>query len=329
MKNGKLSIGIIGCGAIACSRHIPEIAVNPDVGYLTLSSASEKSVTEEAAKYKVKEYFYGENGWKNIINNPDVDGIIVCSPNTLHAEQTISALNAGKHVLVEKPMAVSLKETYQMKEAALQNNKILLVAHHRRHQNCYIFGKFLLDSGFLGRIYSVSCKLKQPGPIEWAPHAVWFYKEGGGVMLDIGIHMADTLIWYCQEKCTDVVAVTCESKTPWEQAKCLIKMESGCIASIDVAWGVFHPEKSVKIYCEKGIMVVDEYNEKPVQLFFYGSEKTFGTFTIAEESKNTTGEPKLPVDDFFINCIKKNDLQRDRLNEHIDAMEIVLKAIAS
>jgi len=132
----------------------------------------------------------------------------------LHAEQTVSALNAGKHVLVEKPMAISMKETHQMKDAALRNNKILLVAHHRRHQNCYVFGKYLLDSGLLGRIYSISCELKQPGPIEWAPHATWFYGEGGGVILDIGIHMVDTLVWYCRDTYTDVAVVTCESQIP-------------------------------------------------------------------------------------------------------------------
>jgi predicted dehydrogenase len=329
MKEKKISIGIIGCGNIAKARHIPEIIENPDVGEVFLASVNEKNIIELAKKYQIKNYFIGENAWEDLIKIPEIDGVIICTNNNLHAPIAIKSLNNGKHVLVEKPIAITLDEVESMNKAAENNQKILLVAHHRRHQSCYALGKTILESGFLGKIFSISLELKQPGPIEWAPNSKWFFqnpKQGGGVVFDLGIHMMDLLVWYTNDTCSDIYAVINQSGTPYEQAKILMKMNSDCSAVVEVAWGIFNPEKRVKVYCEKGVMMIDEYNEKGIQLFNYPPNRSIAEFNFIEYNKNSVGNPKFGVDDHFINCIINNDLQRTRLIEHLNAFKIVLKA---
>src|SRR5947209_2883729 len=98
--------GIIGCGAIAQRRHIPECVANPDSKLVALADPVAERVAELAAKYSAKGYA----DYLELLKNPDIDAVVVAGPNSLHAKQTIDALNAGKHVLCEKPMATTRED---------------------------------------------------------------------------------------------------------------------------------------------------------------------------------------------------------------------------
>ena len=123
-----VKIGVIGCGKIAQTRHLPEYATNPHaklVGYY--DKIRERSV-QMAELYggKVYETYY------DMINDPEIDAVSICVENRNHAEITNAALYAGKHVLVEKPMAVTLAECESMVAAAEFNGKHLMVGHNMR-----------------------------------------------------------------------------------------------------------------------------------------------------------------------------------------------------
>lgn len=330
MKDDKLRVAVIGCGMIARARHIPEMMENPEVAEIILADVNERAVHELAKQYEIKRCVVGEDAWKRVFQMRDVDAVIICTPNSTHGPISVAALNAGKHVLVEKPMAVSREEAMQMQEAAYANEKLLLVAHHRRHQNCYVMGKTILASGLLGSIISITAEHKQPGPIEWAPDSNWFFSDhmaGGGVMMDLGIHMADVVCWYCDDEVIETKATVCKLGTPYEQSKAIVKMKSGLVANIDVAWGIMKPEKRIKVYCEKGVMVVDEYHKNGVQAYIYSPHRAHIKFDIADHKMNLVGNPKFGLDDYFIRCIKSYDMQRERLMEHINALNIVLNSI--
>ena len=121
-------IGIIGCGKIAQVRHIPEYAENKDaklLGYYDINLARAQSLAET----------YGGTAYatvEELLANPEIDAVSVCAANFAHAELTIAALKAGKHVLCEKPMAITLAECEAMVAAAKEAGKFLMIGHNQR-----------------------------------------------------------------------------------------------------------------------------------------------------------------------------------------------------
>ena len=106
--------GIIGCGAIGQRRHIPECHANPHSIVAALCDPNEQRVTDLAAKYGSVPY----TDYKKMLKEADIDAVVVCGPNSVHASQSIDALKAGKHVLCEKPMATSRADAKKMLDAA-------------------------------------------------------------------------------------------------------------------------------------------------------------------------------------------------------------------
>ena len=104
-------IGIIGCGKIAQVRHLPEYAANPDVQIAALTDLNEERTRELASRYGAKAYASAVE----LLADPSIDAVSICSANNSHAEMTIAALKAGKHVLCEKPMATTLEDCEAMR----------------------------------------------------------------------------------------------------------------------------------------------------------------------------------------------------------------------
>src|SRR5689334_12205379 len=96
--------GVIGCGAIGQRRHIPEIAANKNAVLAALCDINEGRVQEVAEKYKVEQTF---TDYRDMLKSVELDAVVIGTPNYLHAPQAIDSLKAGKHVLVEKPMATT------------------------------------------------------------------------------------------------------------------------------------------------------------------------------------------------------------------------------
>lgn len=147
--NKKVKFAIIGCGRIA-QRHAEHIA---KMGILTavcdLDSDKAKSLS---GKYQAKAYSHIDELLSNEI---EVDVISICTPNGLHAEHTIKALNAGFHVLCEKPMAINVNDCGEMIKAAEKNNRRLFAIKQNRFNPPVVAIKDAIDKGALGKIYSV------------------------------------------------------------------------------------------------------------------------------------------------------------------------------
>ena len=138
-----IRIGIIGCGKIAQVRHLPEYAANPHVelaGYYDLNT---QRAQEMAAQYGGKVY----DSYFDLLNDPSIDAVSICVENRSHAEITTYALYAGKHVLCEKPMAVTLAECESMVAAAERNGKHLMIGHNMRFDPVHRKAKELLFTG--------------------------------------------------------------------------------------------------------------------------------------------------------------------------------------
>src|SRR6185295_9431447 len=186
--------GVIGCGAIGQRRHIPECVANPDSKLVALADPVADRVAELGKKYGAKHF----TDYKEMLKDKDVEAVVIAGPNSLHAAQSIDALNAGKHVLCEKPMATSREDAKAMMKAAEKNGKYLMIGLNQRLMPPHVKAKEILDSGKLGRPLTFQTTFKHPGPEFWSIDGVksWFFKRAEAVMGvtgDLGVHKADLM----------------------------------------------------------------------------------------------------------------------------------------
>lgn len=187
----KLRIGIIGAGGIAKSRHIPALLKFADSVMITgVCDVSEESAKHAADQFGIEKSFVN---YKDLFN--ETDAVVVCTPNKFHAEIAVAALDAGQHVLCEKPMAMSLEECSKMIEARDRSGKVLAIGYHYRFMKEAQAAKKLILENEIGQPFAVRARgmrrRKVPG---WG---VFTNKElqGGGSLIDYGCHLLDLSIW--------------------------------------------------------------------------------------------------------------------------------------
>ena len=186
MENKKIKIGIIGVGSIS-NEHIQAYLKNPNVELYAFCDINEKQLKLMSEKYGVTRTFTDKD---EMLALPELDAVSVCAWNSEHAPCTIAALNAGKHVLCEKPMATTVEEAIAMKEAAERNGKLLQIGFVRRFGNdCAVLQDFI-QKDFLGEIYYAKATyLRRNGnPMGWFGDKS---RSGGGPLIDLGVHVID------------------------------------------------------------------------------------------------------------------------------------------
>ncbi|WJH33893.1 Gfo/Idh/MocA family oxidoreductase [Paenibacillus sp. CC-CFT747] len=193
MNTGKVRIAVVGCGGISAS-HFQGINETEEAELVAVCDANEQRAEETAAKYGVRAYTRLEV----MLAQPDIDAVCICTPSGLHAEQTIMAAAAGKHVVCEKPMAIVLEDVEQMIEACSQSGVKLTTIFPRRMSPAAVFVKKLIDEGRLGRLSLCSGYVKFYRNQAYYDSAGWrgtWAMDGGGAMMNQGIHTVDLLQW--------------------------------------------------------------------------------------------------------------------------------------
>lgn len=192
--SNEIKIGIIGCGGIANGKHMPALKQLSDVRMVAFCDIIEEKAVQAAKAYgtpDAKVY----TDYKELLKDPDIVSVHVCTPNKSHSFITIDALNAGKHVLCEKPMAKTAAEAEKMLEAAKKNNRLLTIGYQGRFNPDVQYMKKVAEAGELGDMY-----LAKPHAIRRRAVPTWgvFLNEeeqGGGPLIDIGTHALDLTLW--------------------------------------------------------------------------------------------------------------------------------------
>jgi predicted dehydrogenase len=188
----KLKVGIVGVGGIARS-HLPGWAASENAELIAGCDLNEKVLKDWGSKQGVTKLVTDP---KDLFKDPDIDIIDVCTPNNYHAPIAIAALNAGKHVICEKPLAPSPTQIKKMIAARDKSGKMLMTAQHFRFQGKSKAMKAELDTGALGDIYHArSWMLRRSGaPVR--PGFIMKEHSGGGPCIDIGVHILDLTLWF-------------------------------------------------------------------------------------------------------------------------------------
>lgn len=194
MKADRLGIGIIGCGSIAQNQHLPAYARLADkVKMVAVADVNEQTARQAAEKFQVPHVF---NDYHQLLALEEIDAVSICTPNYLHMEPAVAALRAGKHVLCEKPLARNAQEARAMVQAARQAGKILQVALQWRFTGLgqFLF-RYIQQEGQLGNLYYARAHaLRRRGIPGWGVF-IDKEKQGGGPLIDIGVHILDLTLW--------------------------------------------------------------------------------------------------------------------------------------
>ncbi len=221
-----LKVGVIGVGGIART-HMPGWETSPHTEVVAGSDIAQDPLQTWGENYGIKNLTPHAN---DLINDPNIDIIDVCTPNMYHTELTVAALNAGKHVICEKPLAPTPDGIRQMIEARDESGKMLMTAQHFRFKGNSKSLKREIETGALGDVYHARGWMLRRAAIPTRPGFLLKQHSGGGACIDIGVHILDLTLWMMGNP--EPITVSGIARTE--------------IARIDGAFSIWSPDKIMK-----------------------------------------------------------------------------------
>jgi len=207
MPNNKLKIGVIGCGTVANIGHLPVYQKSPFTEIVAVSDPLESHLKRVQERYKIPKVYQNPD---DLLDDPNIDAVSICSPHWAHAEQVIRAAENGKHILCEKPIGINLEEVDNMIRVIEKNGVIFQTATQKRFDLGFQFLKEKIVEKDLGNIFHASISWYHsmpdlgPNPINDVIQEAGLWrltseKCGGGDLLDHGPHYFDLLRWWFGE----------------------------------------------------------------------------------------------------------------------------------
>lgn len=307
-----MKVGIIGCGKIAQVRHIPEYLDNPDAeigGYFDFNHERTQALAE---KFGGKSY----DTVDEMLADPEIEAVSVCAANIAHAELSIKALKAGKHVLCEKPMATTLKDCEQMVRAARESGKYLMIGQNQRLASAHVRAKALIEQGIIGKVVTFRTTFGHGGPETWSidkgPNNWFFDKKRAsmGAMADLGVHKTDLIQYLLNTRVVETKAtVTTLDKRDSEgnligvddNAICIYTMENGIVGTMTASWTHYGEEdNSTVLYGTQGIMKIYSNPAYSIEVVKRNGEKIFFEIDKIQTNDNQT---KSGIIDAFVDAI--------------------------
>ncbi len=331
-------IGIIGCGKIAQVRHIPEYAENSNAKLVGFYDINQKRTEELAEKYGATAY----DSVEALLSNPDIDAVSVCAANFAHAEITIAALNAGKHVLCEKPMATTLADCEAMVEAAKKNGKYLMIGHNQRLAKAHAVARKLIVDGLIGEIVTFRTTFGHGGPETWSVDPgknTWFFdktRAAMGAMADLGIHKTDLIQFLTGQRVIRTTArVTTLDKRDAsgnligvdDNAICIYEMSGGAFGTMTASWTYYGAEdNSTILYGTQGIMRI--YDDPAVSIKVILNDGSKISYDV-EAIQTNDNQTKSGVIDLWMDCLVDGAAPEISGESALAAMRAVFASIES
>ncbi len=274
-RNHPIRIGVIGLGQIALKAHLPGYAKAAGCQLTAVHSLREAHAKEVATQYLIPHIY---KDWQKMLESDVVDAVSICTPNFTHVPIALKALREGKHVLVEKPMAMDRSGALQILRAAKKARRILMVHHNMRFDPAVRTAQKLLSQRMVGDILAFRGHLTHRGPQAWSPKANWFFdptKSGGGALMDLGPHVFDTLAYLLGEPLMMAGAVAFRGKgtvpgsgskpVPTElHCSCLLRVKDGAVGSATVGWADTGYHNRYYFYGNKGTLSINLAKGDPI-----------------------------------------------------------------
>jgi predicted dehydrogenase len=339
----KLRCAVIGVGATGID-HLNSLLHCPRAATVAIAELNPQRLREAAEKFHVPRTY---TNYQELLEQPDIDAITIALPNYLHAPVAIDALNARKHVLIEKPMAMNAKEAAKILAAAQKNRRIAMVAKNFRFDRHTQSARLAIQRGDLGEIYHARGFSHHQSNIPRI--GSWFTQKryaGGGCMADTGSMLLDALFHLLND--FDVVSVTAtthakfgtrgrgdgtwgksdvDPKRPFDvedHGTALLRMKKGYSVTVDTSWAGFHPGGDTR---EAGIDLLG--TEAGMSLF---PAKLFKQSLQGFETTHFYNVKNGPIEDrisHFVNCIVEGRKPLIPIEESLKVQQVLDAIYAS
>lgn len=252
----KVRIGIIGCGGIANNKHMPALSGISEVEMVAFCDIVEERAVKAAAEYgtpDAKVYV----DYKELLKDESIEVVHVLTPNRDHSYITVDALEAGKHVMCEKPMAINTAEAQKMVDAAKRTGKKLTIGYQNRFRPDSMYLKQACEDGELGEIYYARAQAIRRRAVPTWGVFLDAEKQGGGPLIDIGTHALDLTLWMMDNYEPEMVVGTKYHKLadhknaanawgPWDPEKFtvedsafgFVRMKNGATIYLEASWAL-------------------------------------------------------------------------------------------
>ncbi len=273
----KLRFGLIGFGAFAERAVLPAMRDVQNVEVVALQKRSLADATAKAEMHGIPLAFSSVN---DLVAHPDVDAVFIVSANAAHCPETLCAARAGKHVLVEKPMAINVREAEEMIEACRRGGVRLMVGHLVRFSPLIRHIRETLRSGILGSITYARADFVYDGRLS---HRGWLHDRaiaGGGPVFDVGVHCLDALRFLLDDEVVSVSAVLSPVPTPErteESALIGLQFKRGTVGAIFCSYISSTRRKQLEILGTGGWITVGDFTS--------GNQETTVTTTLGTDAK--------------------------------------------
>lgn len=330
---------VIGTGSIS-DFHLKSYARHPDAELVAVCDLNGERARQKADQFGAAKSY---SDYKELLADPDIDAVSVCTWNNTHAEISIAALRAGKHVLVEKPLCTTVEEALRIQEAVEETGKQLMIGYVRRYDPNARLLKEFVDKGEFGDLYyaKASSIRRHGNPGGWFADRS---RSGGGPLIDIGVHMID-LCWYMMGK---PKAVTVSGNTyrklgnranirnlshykaaDWDPkvntvedlASAMIRFENGASLQVDVSFAL-HAQKdeaSIKLYGDKGGFEID-----PEIVIVTEKHDTILNVTPQTDHRGFHFEAAFQSEiDHFVECVREGRKPISPVEDGVEMMKIL------
>ena len=334
-----MDIGIIGCGKIAQVRHIPEYAANRHATLVGFYDLSPGRAAQVAAPFDGRVY----DSWADLLADPGIDAVSVCTANVSHAEIVLAALRAGKHVLAEKPMATTLADCERIARAAERTDRVLALDHNQRFTKAHRMARDLVASGAIGDVSTFATVFGHGGPETWSIDpgpGTWFFDPAMttmGAIGDLGVHKTDLIHFLTGARVVQVSAklATCEKKDAAgrpipvdDHAVAVYTLSNGAVGTMTASWCRHGAEDNSTVLCgTEGILRI--YDDPDYQLIVERPGLPPEKHAVEPMQTNDAPQASSGVIDAFVDAIRAQKPSPMPAGEALTAMRAVFAAMES
>jgi predicted dehydrogenase len=254
-NTGKVKVGIIG-SQFEADIHAASFQIMPEEAeVVAVASPTPGNAAKLAAQYGIPRVF---TDYREMLKEPDIEMVTITAPNSLHCQMTLDIAAAGKHVVCEKPLCMTLEEADEMIAGCKKNGVLLMYAEELIYTPKYLKVKEMADQGAFGKVYLVKQSEKHFGP-----HSDWFWdveKSGGGALMDLGCHGIAFCYWFLGRPAIKSVYAQMGTYVHGAKTKaeddvtCIVEFANGAVGIVEDSWAKRGGmDDKIEVYGEGGV----------------------------------------------------------------------------
>ena len=255
----ELNVAVIGCGNIANYAHLPNLLKIEQVNLVATCDIIEARAKQAANKFNANKFF---TDYKKVLELKDLDAVVVSTPPDTHREIAVEAIKSNKHIFLEKPLAATLEDAYEIYRQWKQSNVKFAVGFCLRHHGMFKYAKKLIEGSIVGdpvalwRV-AIGTAIGVLPPVGWLVDK----SKSGGMVVENTIHMIDSFTWFA----SDVTSALAQYKTERkgisieDNAYIIFTHKNGAFSSILQSWTATHTYESWGIVGKEGTVSVKGY----------------------------------------------------------------------